>query len=184
MSRLIDLVEIWRRQIGAMRDRREMLALSPGASVDATVQVRSPERLRLGANTRIDAGVLLHCGGMDWAAESGGITIGSDCYLGPNAVLFGAGGIEIGDFVGIGPGCVITSHQQTFSEPGVEFLKQPMKFATIIIERDVCINSNATICPGVRLGAGSIVGAGAVVTKDVPPGAVVMGIPARVIRNR
>jgi acetyltransferase-like isoleucine patch superfamily enzyme len=54
----------------------------------------------------------------------------------------------------------------------------------VVIERDVWIGANATILPGVRLGAGSVVGAGAVVTRGVPPRTVVLGVPAEVARER
>ena len=53
-----------------------------------------------------------------------------------------------------------------------------------MLERDVWIGANATILPGVRLGSGCIVGAGAVVTQDVPSRAIALGVPARVTRER
>ncbi len=53
-----------------------------------------------------------------------------------------------------------------------------------MIESDVWIGANASILPGVRVGSGSVVGAGAVVTRDIPPGKVVVGVPARVIHDR
>jgi galactoside O-acetyltransferase len=53
-----------------------------------------------------------------------------------------------------------------------------------VIERNVWIGANATILPGVRVGHGSVVGAGAVVARDVPPLSVVLGVPARVARER
>jgi maltose O-acetyltransferase len=54
----------------------------------------------------------------------------------------------------------------------------------VVIEDDVWIGSNAVVMPGVRLGCGSVVGAGAVVTQDVPPFAIVVGVPARIIKYR
>src|ERR1022692_3366992 len=56
--------------------------------------------------------------------------------------------------------------------------------APVIIADDVWIGARAIILPGVTVGSGSIIGAGAVVSKDVPPGAVVVGNPARIVRNR
>lgn len=148
------------------------------------MEIRSPHRLVIGSGSFIDAGVLLHCGGMEWSPSDGGVWIGSDCYIGPNSVLFGAAGIEIDDSVLISPGVVITSHQHTFARADTAIRRQPLRFGRVAIERDVWIGANATILPGVRLSEGSIVGAGAVVTGDVPAGKIVVGVPARVVRER
>lgn len=173
-----------RAAVGRERLRRRLEAAAPGVRIDRSVNVRSPDRLVLGARSVVDAGVLLHCGGMDWSGGEGGIRLGEDVYIGPNCTLFGAGGIEIGDAVQVSPGVVITSHQHTFADNDSEIRSQPIAFAPVVIERDVWIGANATILPGVRMGAGSIAGAGAVVTRDVAPRAIVLGVPARVSRER
>ncbi len=173
------------RQIAASsRMRHDLLARAPGVRIDRSVHVRSPDRLTIGSGTFIDTGVVLHCGGMDWSADLAGIHIGRDSYIGPNSVLFGGGGIDLGDAVLVSPGVVITSHQHTFALGDVEIHAQPIAFGRVVIERDVWIGANATILPGVRLSEGSIVGAGAVVRHDVPPRTLVAGVPARVIRER
>jgi len=120
---------------------------------------------------------------MEWSREQGGISIGDDTYVGPKAVLFGAGGIEIGSQVLISPGVVITSHQHSFAEADRPMRAQPTEFAAVIIEDNVWIGSNATVLPGVRIGSGSAVGAGAVVTKDVPKRVLSLGVPARIVRE-
>jgi galactoside O-acetyltransferase len=79
---------------------------------------------------------------------------------------------------------VITSHQHTFGRGDADIRDQPTAFEPVVVERDVWIGANATILPGVRVGRGAVVGAGAVVTRDVEPGSVVMGVPARVVRER
>jgi acetyltransferase-like isoleucine patch superfamily enzyme len=121
---------------------------------------------------------------MDWSPEDGGIRIGRDSYIGPNSVLFGAAGIDLGDSVLVSPGVVITSHQHTFVRTDIEIRSQPLAFGPVVIERDVWIGANATILPGVRLNEGSVVGAGAVVRHDVPARTVVVGVPAQVIHDR
>jgi galactoside O-acetyltransferase len=148
------------------------------------VDVRAPERLELAPGVFVDYGVVLHCGGQEWSGGEGRIALGANTYVGPNAVLFGAGGIEIGDAVLISPGVVITSQQHSFALPGVDIRDQPLRFASVIIERDVWIGSSATILPGVRIGHGSVIGAGAVVAADVPPKSIALGVPARVSRER
>jgi len=93
--------------------------------------------------------------------------------------------IAIGDFVMLAQGVAIVGGDHRIDCVGV-----PMIFAgrdackPVIIEDDVWIGNRATILHGVRIGEGAIVGAGAVVTKDVPAYSIVVGVPARVIRYR
>jgi acetyltransferase-like isoleucine patch superfamily enzyme len=184
ISQLRSRFRALRELAGRERERRALAASAPGVRIDPTVTIRSPERLSLGPQVFVDHGVLLHCGGMDWSGGEGGIAIGAHGYVGPNSVLFGAGGIEVGESVLISPGVVITSHQHTFERADADIREQPTEFARVVIERDVWIGANAAILPGVTLGRGCVVGAGAVVTRDVPPGSVVAGVPARSIGER
>jgi len=153
-----------------------------GLRVGPWVEIRSAELLRLGKRVTIDNGALLHCGGMQWSHGRGGISIGNDTYIGPKAVLFGAGGIEIGSDVLVSPGVLVTSHQHGFATSGKLIRSEPLEFAAVVIEDGVWIGGNATILPGVRIGSGSIVGAGAVVTKSMPAQTMALGVPARVVR--
>jgi len=183
-GRLTNLLAPLREMAGRDRLRRRLEAGAPGARVHPSVEVRAPERLTLGPGAFVDNGVLLHCGGQEWSGGEGRIAIGANTYIGPSAVLFGAGGIEIGEAVLISPGVVITSQQHSFAARDADIRDQPLRFGPITIERDVWIGANATILPGVRLGHGSVIGAGAVVAKDVPPMTVVVGVPAQVARER
>jgi acetyltransferase-like isoleucine patch superfamily enzyme len=183
-SRLASVLGALREVAGRDRLRRRIEAGAPGARLHPSVDVRAPDRLTLGAGAFVDHGVVLHCGGQEWSGGEGRISIGANTYIGPASVLFGAGGIDIADAVLISPGVVITSQQHSFDKRDEDMRNQPLRFATITIERDVWIGANATILPGVRLGRGCVVGAGAVVTRDVPPMALVTGVPARVARER
>jgi acetyltransferase-like isoleucine patch superfamily enzyme len=131
----------------------------------------------------IDTGTLLHCGGMEWSQGRGSISIGDDTYIGPKVVLFGAGGIDIGSRVLISPGVLVTSHQHTFVAADKPMSSQPVEFSAVVIEDNVWIGGNATILPGVRIGSGAVIGAGAVVTKSLPPRTMALGVPARVVRR-
>ena len=85
-----------RAAVGEYRFRRRLLATHQGLHLGQWVEIRSPDRLRLGRDVTIETGVILHCGGFNWSDEAGGITLGDSCYVGPNCVLFGAGGISLG----------------------------------------------------------------------------------------
>lgn len=105
------------------------------------------------------------------------------------AVNFGtyidAGGmLEIGDNVMVGPYCVISTREHSTERSGIAMCYQPVKYGPITIGDDVWIGAHVTICGGVRIGEGAVVAAGAVVVKDVPPYAIVGGVPAKVIGQR
>ena len=169
--------------VGEHRFRSQLLAKYEGLRLGKYVDVRSPDRLKLGRNATIETGVLLHCGGFDWSDHEGGITIGNDCYIGPNCVLFGAGGISVGAKSMLSPGVVVTSHGHRIDQAETPMHDLPSIFETVVIHENVWVGSNATILPGVTIGERCVIGAGAVVTRDVPPHSLAVGVPARVVRQ-
>jgi UDP-2-acetamido-3-amino-2,3-dideoxy-glucuronate N-acetyltransferase len=84
-------------------------------------------------------------------------------------------GARIGDDVFIGPNATFTN------DPFPRSRRYPEQFQTIVVEDGASLGANCTILPGIRIGARAMVGAGAVVTRDVEPGAIVVGNPARVV---
>jgi len=170
-----------RAAVGDHRLRSQILAEHPGLHLGKWVEIRSPHRLKLGRNAILETGVVLHCGGFDWSSDAGGITLGDDCYIGPNAVLFGSGGIVAGDNFSVGPGVVIAAQQLT--QYGTPVVPNLPKFAPIRIGNNVSICAHATILQGVEIGDFSVIGAGAVVARDIPPHSLAVGIPARVAKQ-
>ncbi len=177
------LLSVARAAVGEQRAHARLQAQNKGLTLGQNVEVRSPQHLKLGRDVQIDKGVLLHCGGMDWSEGKGHIHIGDASYIGPNCVLFGAGEIEIGAHVLISPGVIIASHQHTFARRDIPMSEQTSEFAPVVIEDNVWIGSNATIIPGVRVGTGAVIGAGAVVTRDVAANSLVLGVPARAVKQ-
>ena len=107
------------------------------------------------------------------------VTIGRGCFIQQCCTFFGRGGITIGNDVFIGPKVnLITINHDPNPENRSATYGRP-----IVIEDKVWIGIAATILPGVKIGYGAIVGAGSVVTKDVPPMTVVAGNPARIIKK-
>ena len=107
------------------------------------------------------------------------IVIGSHTIINRRCTLDCRGGLAVGDNVSISPEVMLitSSHRMDDPEFGVE--DRP-----IVIEDYAWIGSRATVLPGVTIGRGAVVAAGAVVAKDVPPYAVAGGVPARVIGER
>ncbi|WP_290596754.1 MULTISPECIES: acyltransferase [unclassified Archaeoglobus] len=86
--------------------------------------------------------------------------------------------VEIEDGVDIGPGVIILAHDSSAHciSPNIPIMLKP-----VVIKRNAYIGAGALILPGVTVGEFSIVAAGAIVTRDVPPGKIVAGVPAKVI---
>ncbi len=112
-----------------------------------------------------------------------GITLGARSGIGIDADLHGT--ITIGDDVMMGPRCTIFSRNHRTDDPTRPMNTQGFEEdKPVVIGDDVWLGANTTILPGVHIGSGSIVAAGAVVTGDVPPYSIVGGVPARVLRSR
>ncbi|MDP1678351.1 MAG: acyltransferase [Bacteroidota bacterium] len=113
-----------------------------------------------------------------------GLKVGNNSNIGPYNYIGCSGYIEIGNNVLISPRVSIYAENHAFSEADVVMKEQGVERSTVIIEDDCWIAANSIILSGVRVGRGSIVAAGSVVSKDVPPYSVVAGVPAKIIRSR
>lgn len=111
------------------------------------------------------------------------ISIGDNSSIGLNAIL--DGGIQIGNNVMMGQYCAILTTNHCFNRIDIPMNQQGCgEIAPVIIDDDVWIGLHCVILRGVHIGKGAIIGAGSVVTKDVPPYAIAAGNPASVIRYR
>lgn len=117
------------------------------------------------------------------AYTSGTLRTGHDCTLNAFCVVRG-GTITLGDSVRIGAHTSILAFNHGMADPELEVHRQPITEKGISIGNDVWIGSNVVIVDGVTVGDKAVIAAGAVVTKDVPAGAVVGGNPARLIKWR
>lgn len=184
-------------------------SLGPGATLDPGVQVGYPtgraivaRALRIGRDTVLRTGTVIYEGSLigdrfqtghnvivreeneigddvqvwsnsviDYGCRIGnGVKVHSNCYVAQFTV------IEDGCF--LAPGVMVANDPH----PGCPHAKECMRGP--VLERGVQVGAGAVLLPFIRVGAGSVIGAGAVVTSDVPPESVVAGNPARVIRRR
>lgn len=145
---------------------------------EAGVLVFHPENVELGSNIYVGHNTILK------GYYKNLMSIGDNTWIGQGCFFHSAGGIRIGENVGIAPGVkILTSFHR---EEGIEtpILFSDLEFAGVIIEDDADIGIGAIILPGVKIGKGVQIGAGAVVTKNIPDYAVAVGNPAKVIRQR
>ncbi len=133
-------------------------------------------RIEIGDNTTISPFALLK-------TNAGAIVIGRSCSVNDYSVIYGFGGIRIGDDVHIATHVTIVASEHQPEKLGTADFSKDMDGKGIIIEHSVWIGANAVILDGVTIGNHCIIGAGAVVTKDIPPYSVAVGVPARVIRE-
>jgi acetyltransferase-like isoleucine patch superfamily enzyme len=196
------------RRAVAVRYRERVNWLSLSMRVPRTARLPwdvrlSGEHFRIGEHTRLEVGVVLQAGSRQRPAEvvsigdhcsirsnaqiyalGGAVTIGDHCSLNPFCVLYGTGGLVIGNRVRIAAHTVIVAAMHRFDRRDVPIMDQGSDARGIVIEDDVWIGTGARILDGVRVGTGAIVAAGAVVVRDVPPFAIVGGVPAKTIRER
>jgi acetyltransferase-like isoleucine patch superfamily enzyme len=110
---------------------------------------------------------------------NGQVNIGADVYIDYS------GGVEINDRVAISEGAKIFTHNHVIQDKYKDWMKNPIKFTSIIIENYVWIGANAIILPSVKkIGEGAVIAAGAVLTKDAEPYGVYAGNPAIMITKR
>ncbi|WES63838.1 DapH/DapD/GlmU-related protein [Microbacter sp. GSS18] len=136
---------------------RALLSQLAGRPVDDTLTVFPPFHTDFGKNTTFGRGVFVNMGCK--FQDQGGITIGDGALIGHNVVI------------------------ATINHPLDPDRRADNVPSPVVIGDKVWIGSNAVILPGVTVGDGAVVAAAAVVTKDVPAGVVVAGVPARVIRR-
>jgi galactoside O-acetyltransferase len=121
-----------------------------------------------------------------FTAEGGSIVVGNNSGFNMNVHINASvgGTIRIGESCLIGPNVVMRTANHRYDNPNLFICQQGHIPGDIDIEDDVWIAANAVILGGVHIGRGAIVGAGAVVTKDVPSMAIAVGVPAEVVKFR
>ncbi len=140
--------------------------------------VTPKRRITLGAGSSLSPTVSLRNGER--------ITIGEHCHIGEGSALWAGddhGRIDIGNNVSLAPDVFITASDYQFKK-GVPFRQQPKRDRDVTIGHDVWLGNKVVVTAGVSIGDGCIIGAGAVVTKDIPSNSIAGGVPAKVIRSR
>lgn len=148
-----------------------------GLSVGSGVGFKHLETFEIGSGVFIGAQAYIQ------GRHDGRCIIGDHVWIGPQS-YFDARDLVIDDYVGWGPGAKILGSAHTGLPIEVPIIRTDLEIQPVRIGAWADIGTNAVILPGITVGKGSIVGAGAVVTRDVPPFAIVAGVPARFLRWR
>ncbi len=157
--------------------RSLVLSLGDDVTVGPGVGFLHPHTFEIADGAFLGAGAFLQ------GRHDGVLRIGKRTWIGPGAYL-DARNLVIEDFVGFGPGARVLGSEHVAEPATVPVIETDLVIAPVRICRGADVGTNAVILPGVTIGAGAIVGAGAVVTRDVPEGTVVAGVPAKPLRSR
>jgi len=136
---------------------RNILTNITGKEIDSSVQVLTPFNTDFGAN----------------------IKLGKEIFINKSCMFVDLGGIELKDNVLIGPDVKILSVNHPLDPKN----RRGVILRSVKIKRNAWLGAGVTVCPGVTIGENSVVGAGSVVTKDVPNNTVYAGVPAKFIKN-
>jgi acetyltransferase-like isoleucine patch superfamily enzyme len=156
----------------------ELRALGPGTIIEPDVLIFHPENVALGSGVYVGHQTILK------GYFENLLTLGDGTWIGQQCFLHGAGGLAIGQNVGLGPCVRVLTSQHTEAGRDVPVLHSPLAFAPVVIGDDSDLGAGVIVLPGVTIGRGAVIGAGAVVTRDIPDYAVALGVPARVHRFR
>jgi UDP-2-acetamido-3-amino-2,3-dideoxy-glucuronate N-acetyltransferase len=172
-------------RMNAAYSEEELRRRFPDMILGREVMVKRIDRFYAGKRVIIDDRAYLNCAGGVWNGGKGHVRLGDNCEIGPYVTIWGAGGVTIGSNVHIGPHTVITAHESRHIKPDDENVWKPLdfNFGEIVIEDHVLICAHVTITPGVRIGRHAMIGAGAVVIRDVPDNCLYAGVPAHFIRE-
>lgn len=171
----------------------------------AQTRILFPSHLSVGRNVAIGDFVYMNCIGRDgvrlgnnvrlrefgWVQVTShltnlgqGLTIGDDTYVGPYCILGAGGGIALGRDVTLGAYVQILAEDHEFGDPNLPVNEQGVRRRGITLADGCWLGNGVIVLDGVRVGERCVVGAGSIVTRDLPDGAVAVGNPARVIRIR
>lgn len=156
----------------------QFAAIGTNVVIEPGALVFHPENIYLGSHIYVGHNAMLK------GYHKNEMRIGNGCWIGQMCFFHSAGGITIGENVGIGPNVqILTSYHR---EEGLHkpILHSGLNFAAVVIEEDCDIGMGTIILPGITIGRGAQIGAGAVITKDVPAYAVVAGVPGRILHMR
>ncbi|MDO8435045.1 MAG: acyltransferase [Candidatus Binatus sp.] len=112
------------------------------------------------------------------------LSYGRNVGIHPYVMIYGHGGAEIGDDIRIATSCVIIPAAHVYVDPSIPIRLQGVTQQGVKIENDVWLGARFTVLDGVTIGHGSVIGAGSVVTCNVPPMSIAVGTPASVIKTR
>jgi acetyltransferase-like isoleucine patch superfamily enzyme len=179
--------------------RRLLGRCGGGVQFGRNVALRHPAKMHIGSGTAIDDDCMLDARGSTAAgfvigervliaracliqSKVGSIEIGDECSIGGQSTLSASGGIRLGKYVNVAGQCYIGGGRYHTDRTGVPMMKQGIySRGPVVVADDVWVGAGARLLDGVHVGEGAIIGAGAIVAKDIPAYAIAAGVPAKIV---
>jgi acetyltransferase-like isoleucine patch superfamily enzyme len=159
-------------------DRAALAGCGEGTAIHPSAVIVEPGSIRLGSDVTIEPLAVL------MGHPDGELEIGDGTLIAPHAYLQGLGGLRIGERVGVGAGVLMLTAVHAETPAGAPVTAAPLRYGSIEVGDGCDLGVGSILLPGTRLAAGIQVGAGALVRGDHPAGAVIAGLPARLLRMR
>ncbi len=176
--------KVWGRLSTPLRFRWRRLGLyargvqyGPNLLVEAGTTIDGTGAVELGRDVWLGRGTYIHV----WPGAR--LVIEDDTYIGRGTIILAHSSVRIGPHVMVAPYCHITDVNHG-TAPEVPMRKQPLESRPVELGPDVWLGAGCSVLPGVRIGRGCVVGARAVVTRDLPDGAIAVGVPAKPVKFR
>lgn len=166
-----ELLRVIRTALTTAKFRYIRRCIGKGTVVGPHTEIINAAQVRIGRDCLLQDGVYMRAG------TQGKIILGDRVALNSFCRLFGHGTIEIQDDAQLGPGSLVTTTEHDI------YGSLEASFKKVEIGKRAWIGANVTILPGVKIGDYAVIGAGSVVTKDIPARCVAVGVPARVIKT-
>lgn len=171
-------IRLWRSRLRAATWRARGSRLGKRNSIGPGCRIERPWCLATGNRVSLEGGVYLKA-----VADEARLVLDDFVFVGMGVEIDVSTAVRIGEHSLLAPGCFITDHVHR-TAAGALIDSQGCEARQVNIGRDVWLGARCIVLPGVTIGDGAVVGAGAVVTADVPAGTVAAGVPARVLRER
>jgi len=178
MLNIFEFIQLVAGRIRASILRLRGAKIAEKANISNSVNVPKAARVSAGLRFKVESDVYLKL-----VSDTARLSFGNFVFIGKGSEFDVKQEVSVGSNVLIAPGVFITDHNHGIS-PHALINEQPCVCKKVTIHDDVWIGANAVILPGVTLSEGSVVGAGAVVTKSVKAMSIVAGVPAKIIGTR
>ena len=171
-------LHVWTAYIRASSWRIRGAKIAPRTAIHRHCNLIRPWGINIGGRSQVEQGVSFKL-----VSDGAVLSLGKHCFIGAFTSFDVLSSVKVGDHTLIAPGCFLTDHDHVAGR-FIRIDSQGCVSRSVAIGSDVWIGAGAKILKGVTIGDGAVIGAGAVVTRDIGPLEIWVGVPARLIRHR